>query len=387
MPFDCRYRVVHGPEACLASCPTRASVGGFSAALVERPGEEPPADPRVVDIALLDMHHGWPNLGHDCLVHAIQNAVCDMQPALTRAGLSVRVLSYDVRRGHVIPEPPGGRFAVYVGTGGPGHLDPRRNDGVDPGSQGIVEDPAWEAPLFRLFDAILAHHTASLLAVCHTFGVMCRWLGIADVVLRGPEKGGKSAGIVESVLTAEALRHPWFSRFAAALPTAPHFRVLDNRLYDLVPRGPLPAHVAAVAHEALGHGGPAGEALTMIDVARRSDVVPRVLGVNHHPEVVNRKRLMVVLRQKLERGNVTAEWYEERMRTLAQPIEDEAGDRLLHLTSSYTLLAPLRVHLYREVGRRAAAFGVPLLADLEALPLTYSLTRDAFDPGMHLTAP
>lgn len=387
MPFDCRYRVAHGPEACLASCPTAAPVGGFSVVHVERSGEEPPADPRLVDLALLDMHHGWPNLGHDCLVHAIQNAVCDMQPVLARAGLSVRVLSYDVRRGHVIPEPPGGRFAVYVGTGGPGHLDPRRNDGVDPGSQGIAEDPAWEAPLFRLFDDILAHHTASLLAVCHTFGVMCRWLGIADAVLRGPEKGGKSAGIVESVLTAEARRHPWFSRFAEVLPTAPHFRVLDNRLYDLVPSGPLPAHVVPIAYEALGHGGPAGEALTMIDVARRTDVVPRILGVNHHPEVVNRQRLMVVLRQKLERGNVTADWYEERMRTLAQPIEDEAGDRLLYLTSSYTLLAPLRVHLYREVGRRAAAFGVRLLDDLEALPLTYSLARDTFDPGVHLTTP
>lgn len=387
MPFDCQYRAIHGPEACLASCPTRTSVGGFSFARVERDGDVPPVDPRLIDVALLDMHHGWPNLGHDCLVHAVQNAVCDMQPVLARAGVSVRVLSYDVRRGHMIPEPPGGRHAIYVGTGGPGHLDPRRNDGVDPGSQGIDEDPAWEPPLFRLFDAILAHHTASLLAVCHTFGVMCRWLGIAEVRLRGPEKGGKSAGIVENVLTDEATAHPWFSRFAAELPTSPHFRVLDNRLYDLVPRGPLPGGVTAIAYEALGHGGPAGDALTMVDIGRGTDVVPRVLGVNHHPEVVNRQRQIVVLRQKLERGGVSPDWVEERMRTLEQPIEDEFGDRLLHLTSSYTLLAPLRVHLYREAGRRAAALGVPLLADLEALPLTYSLVRDGFDPRVHLTAP
>lgn len=125
----------------------------------------------------------------------------------------------------------------------------------------------------------------------------------------------------------------------------------------------------------------------MIDVGRRSDVVPRVLGVNHHPEVVNRQRQLVVLRQKLARGGVSPEWAEERMRTLEQPIEDEFGDRLLYLTSSYTLLAPLRVHLYREAGRRAAAFGVPLLDGLDALPLTYSLVRDGFDPRMHLTAP
>ncbi len=387
MPFDCQYRVTHGPGACLVSCPTRVGPGGFLFARVERPGDLPPADPSLIDIALLDMHHGWPNLGHDCLVHAVQNAVCDMRPLLARAGLSVRVLSYEVRQGHMIPEPPGGRHTIYLGTGGPGHLDPRRNDGVDPGSQGIVEDPAWESPLFRLFDAILADHTASLLAVCHTFGVMCRWLGIADVRLRGPAKGGKSAGIVENMLTGEAMIHPWFSRFAAELPAAPRFRVLDNRLYDLVPGRPLPAGVTAIAHETIGRGGPAGEALTMIDVGRRSDVVPRVLGVNHHPEVVNRQRQLVVLRQKLARGGVSPEWAEERMRTLEQPIEDEFGDRLLYLTSSYTLLAPLRVHLYREAGRRAAAFGVPLLDGLDALPLTYSLVRDGFDPRMHLTAP
>ena len=72
----------------------------------------------------------------------------------------------------------------------------------------------------------------------------------------------------------------------------------------------------------------------------------------------------MVLRRKLERGNVTQEWFDERMRTLSEPIEDEFGDRLLHLTSSYTLLAPLRAMLYREVERRAAALGVPLAHDL-----------------------
>ena len=46
--------------------------------------------------------------------------------------------------------------------------------------------------------------------MCHTFGVMCRWLGIADAVLRGPEKGGKSFGIVDNLLTDAALEHPWF---------------------------------------------------------------------------------------------------------------------------------------------------------------------------------
>jgi hypothetical protein len=378
MPFDCQHRARYGPEVCLTDCPVHAPVGAMDFVRVEHAGEVPPADARVVDVALLDMHHGWPNLGHDSLVHAIQNAVCDMQAGLEAARLSVRVVSYDVRRGHMIPEPPGGRHAIYVGTGGPGHLDPARNDGTAEGSQGIVEDPAWEARLFRVFDRIIEDEHASLFGVCHTFGVMCRWLGVADVVLRGPGKGGKSAGINENVLTDAALAHPWYGRFAEQLPDRRHFRILDNRLYDLVPRGPLPSGMTAVAYESLGHNGPAGDAITMIEAARdRAGVMPRVVGVNHHPEIVNRTRQMVVLQRKLERGNVTREWYEERMRTLTEPIEDEFGDRLLHLTASYTMMAPLRFSLYRAVQERADSMHISLGFDAADLPLTYSLAADA----------
>src|SRR5438067_1910781 len=80
-------------------------------------------------------------------------------------GAKVRVLSYDVRRSIQIPQSPNGRFQLYLGTGGPGHLDPRFNDGVREESQGIAETSAWEAPLFRLFDEIVAHPSAALFGV------------------------------------------------------------------------------------------------------------------------------------------------------------------------------------------------------------------------------
>jgi hypothetical protein len=375
MPFDCRYRERFGHEACLASCQA-ASV--FSVVPVSAAEDVPPPDPRLIDVAVLDMHHGWPNLGHGAIVHAMQNAVCDVAPQLGRAGLGFRVLSYDVRRGGAIPAAPGGRHALYVGTGGPGHLDPRRNDGVSEGSQGIAEDPGWEAPLFRLFDAIHASDDAVLLGVCHTFGVMCRWLGAADAVLRGPEKGGKSTGIVDNVLTDEGLSHPWFARFAEALPDRRRFRVLDNRLYDLVPPATgLPGGLRAVACEA-GPGGAPGEALTMIEAARSADgVMPRIFGVNHHPEIVNRPRLLVMLERTYARGEVSREWYEERKAALTEPIADEWGDRLLHLTSSYTFMGPLRFHLYRLARERARSLGLRLAVDEAMLHLTYEVQRAA----------
>jgi hypothetical protein len=373
MPFDCRHRQRFGPEACLSSCPAAPPV--FQVVRVQRAADVPAPEPHLVDIAVLDMHHGWPNLGHDAIVQAMQNALCDHAGPLRTAGIGFRVVSYDLRRGdQVIPEPPGKRHALYVGTGGPGHLDPRMNDGLSEGSQGIREDPAWEPRLFALFDAIRASESAVLLSVCHTFGVMCRWLGAADAVLRGPEKGGKSTGVVENILTDDALKHPWFSRFAEALPDRRRLFALDNRLYDLVPRGPLPAGVTAISYEALGKGGPAGGALTMMEVARdEAGVMPRILGVNHHPEIVNRSRLLVTLERQFERGDVTREWYEERRTTLTEPVADAWGDRLIHLTSSYTFMAPLRFHLYKQARLRGAALGRSLPVDEAILPLTFGV--------------
>lgn len=327
---------------------------------VESPADLPPPDARVVDVAILDMNLRWPNLGHDSLVHAVQDAALDLVPALAGTGLKVRALSHEVRDRHQVPGPPAsGRFSLYLGTGGPGHLDPRCNDGESPGSQGIHEDPAWEAPVFRLFDAIEASRDAALLAVCHSFGVMCRWAGLARPSLRGPEKGGKSAGIQENLLTAEARRHPWFSQLSAELPDGRRLPVVDHRLFDLIPEGPFPPGRVPIGYEAQGVGGPAGEALTMLEFARDvGAVMPRVFGSNHHPEVVDRAHQMLVLEQKRERGEVTAEWLEERRRVLSETYGDDPDDHRLQRTSDYTLLLPLRFHLNRQVRLRAESLGL-----------------------------
>jgi hypothetical protein len=326
---------------------------------VESPADLPAADPRVVDVAVLDMNFGWPNLGHDSIVHAVRDAASDLEPALDEAGLRVRALSYDVRARHQVPEPPGGRFGLYLGTGGPGHLDPRRNDGESAGSQGLVEDPAWEAPLFRLFDAVEASREAALLAVCHTFGVLCRWSGVAEPSLRGAEKGGKSAGIQENLLTAEARRHPWFAQLAAELPDGRRLPVVDHRLFDLIPRGGGRPAGVPIGREALGVGGPEGPALTMMEFARDpAGVMPRLFGANHHPEVMDRAHQLLVLAEKQARGEVDDVWVEDRRRVLSQAYGDDLDDRRLRLTSEYTLLQPLRFHLFRQVRRRAESLGL-----------------------------
>src|SRR5262249_1752637 len=157
-----------------------------------------------------DMNHGWANLGHDSLVHLIQDVACDTLGLLEANHLSLRALSFDVRRTGIVPEANSDRYPLYVGTGGPGHIDPWRNDGRSEESQGVKEDASWERRAFNLFDYIYKNDRTALLAVCHTFGVMCRWSGIADPVYRDAKKGGKSTGVLENILTPQAKVHPWF---------------------------------------------------------------------------------------------------------------------------------------------------------------------------------
>ncbi|HEV8253751.1 MAG TPA: hypothetical protein VGQ78_03280 [Vicinamibacteria bacterium] len=341
----------------------------FRFARVESPADVPREDERCVDVAVLDMNHGWPNLGHDSLVTAVREATEEIGPALDAAGLSVRALSYDVRRSQAVPAAPNGRFALYLGTGGPGHLDPRQNDGSSPGSQGIREDASWEGRVFALFDAIHRSPRAALLGVCHTFGVMCRWAGVAEPVLRPAAKGGKSAGVLENILTPEGEAHPWFARMAEELPDHRRLRVIDHRLFDLIPTEDRPAGFTPIGYETQGLGGPRGDALTMAEFARDAGrVMPRVFGVNHHPEILDRTRQMRILQEKLQRGEVTREWAEDRGRILMTSYPDERTDRRLRITSDYTLFAPLRFHLYRQLRLRAEALGLEVDVHEDRVP-------------------
>ena len=297
-------------------------------------GPVAPPDRAHVDVAILDMNHNWPNVGHDSLVRAVREAAEWYQGA----GLVVRVFSFDVRGAMHLPE--SGRFKLFIGTGGPGHLDPRRNDGAAEWSQGIVESAAWEAPLFRLFDQILNDEQSSLIAVCHTFGLLCRWSAAARPVLRAE----KSSGMPTNALTDAGVAHPWFGRFAHQLADGRHFRVVDNRLFDLIAERREESMIAFENDDSDG--------LTMLELARDAGGMPRVLGANHHPEIIDRQHIMTVLERKRNHAEVTPAWYEERASTMLDLFTGER-ERESRLTSEYTLLAPLRHHLGKLVADRA----------------------------------
>ena len=188
-------------------------------------------------------------------------------------------------------------------------------------------------------------------------------------MLRSAAKGGKSAGVQENVLTEDAVRHPWFGRLADELPDHRRLRVVDHRLFDLIPPPELPRGLTPIGYEVRGVEGPTGEAITMIEWERDgAGTMPRVFGVNHHPEIVDRSRQMLILRQKLDRGEVDRAWFDDRARVMTETYSDDAGDQRLHLTSDYTLMGPVRYHLYRQVRRRAESLGLRLDLHEDMLP-------------------
>lgn len=317
---------------------------------VERPGEEPPADPGVLEAAVLDMHHGFANLGHASIVDTLLGIARDERALLGRRAPAFRVVSYDVRKGLALPRDPS-RFALLVGTGGPGALDPRQNDGESPLSQGVREDPSWEAPLHRLFERVLADGRVSLLGICHSFGLLVRWSGIGHAEPRPASKGGKSAGVVVNYLTEKARRHPWFSGLYHA-SYGQRIQVLDSRLFDLLPTGRNGVDV--LANEAApGEGDARGEAITMVELARSADgQTPRVWGMNYHPEIGDRGQQRDRILRLHAAGLVSDAWLDERIRALDAWDSSESTERRLQITASFSFEQPVRRILQRAFAER-----------------------------------
>ncbi len=330
--------------------PALAEDAQLSYERVTRPDDEPLPKRGVVDVAVLDMHHGYANLGHQSIVETLLNLARDEREALGKNAPGFRVISYDVRAGLAVPNGSASRFALIVGTGGPGALDPRENDGASPGSQGVLENPSWEGPLFRFFDRVLADRRTYLLGVCHSFGVLSRWSGVAESVYRIPKKGAKSVGVVTNVLTAAAKHHPWFSGLYR-VRNGPLVKVLDSRLYDLIATGRGEANV--LAYEEGPREGTLGDALTMVEFARAEDgVAPRIWGVNCHPEIGDRGQQRERLDRLAELGEVSPEWVEERRRALEAWNESAATERGLQWTSQWTFEGPLRRVIAKTLAER-----------------------------------
>ncbi len=82
--------------------------------------------------------------------------------------------------------------------------------------------------------------------------------------------------------------------------------------------------------------------------------MPRVFGMNHHPEIIDRQHVIAVLEEKRVHGDVSTDWYHERAGTMQNLLQGEY-ERQSRITSEYTFTGPLRYYLGKLIAEIASS--------------------------------
>ena len=132
------------------------------------------------------------------------------------------------------------------------------------------------------------------------------------------------------------------------------FQVIDSRLFDLIPDPAAVLNVAPLSFETLPGDHSVGDAITGVEFARdASGTMPRMFGVNHHPEIMDSGRQKLIIENLMDHGEVTRAWYEERMNVLALGNRDVEIAQQLAMTTGFTFVWPLRFQLVKDLRRHA----------------------------------
>jgi homoserine O-succinyltransferase len=122
----------------------------------------------TVNIAVIDLYDGKQNQGLRCLRDLLKQAGENLP------GLSVAFDFFDTRHGGELPDT---NYDIFISSGGPG--SPYDGQGL-----------AWEKNYFNLVDRIYTHNQNCnpqkkyVFFICHSFQMMVRFFGLAEVVKR-----------------------------------------------------------------------------------------------------------------------------------------------------------------------------------------------------------
>lgn len=210
---------------------------------------------RPLRVAVIDLYDNTPNQGMRAireLLTACDGRFCD-QP-----------LTFEVFETRYLGEAPGLDFDVYLSSGGPG--SPFEGEGQP-----------WEANYFGWLDAVWAHNQRLGVAkkhvffICHSFQMMVRHFGLAEVTKRRSESFGifpvhKTPQGQQDALFA-ALSDPFyaadFRKWQVVQPNLSRFDELGAEVLALEKKRP---HV------------PLERAMMAIRIT------PEIVGVQFHPE-------------------------------------------------------------------------------------------------------
>ena len=261
MPFDCDHRRTLGPDVCPAACHAVDAAARSPTSGPTSRRDLPTPEPGVAR-RLRPRHE--PRLAeHRPRRHRHGGADGGLRPGRTRsprAGLRIRVVSCDVRRGLVVPPLPDARGGLYLGTGGPGHIDPalQRRRRRQPGHRrvaglGVAALRALRRrarPPRRGADRHLPHlRRDEPLARRRRSGAARPREGRQE---RRHRRHRADAGSRPRIPGSAR----WRSGVADEPGHAGRIRVLDSRLYDLLPRPAMAATVTPLGFEAAARRQP-----------------------------------------------------------------------------------------------------------------------------------
>ncbi len=210
-----------------------------------------------IKVAILDLYNGEQNLG----MHAIERFLLNGRAHYS--GRSFAWTVFDVRRVGVVPDLS---YDLYISSGGPG--SPFDGEGT-----------AWEAAYFAWLRALWEWNERErasgavkhALFICHSFQLMCRHFGVADVT----ERRSPSFGVFPVHPTSAGVEDPLFHGLADPFYAADFRRWQavqrhEGRLRDLGAR--ILAREKIRPHVALE------QAIMALRIS------PEIVGVQFHPE-------------------------------------------------------------------------------------------------------
>ncbi len=243
-------------------------------------------------VALIDLYNGEPNLG----IQAIKDLV--MRWGTNELDEPLELDHFETRKTGTIP---GLEYDVYLLSGGPG--SPFDGEGTD-----------WEAAYFELVDALWQHNNQPdtdpkhALFICHSFQMMCRHFGLADVV----QRKSTSFGVFKAHQTPEGksdpilegLQDPFyvadFRDWQAIQPKTSVFEKLGATVLALEKQRP---HV------------PMERALMGIRLS------PEMVGVQFHPEA-DPAGMLVHFQKEARRAAIIETHGEEKFNQIISRLED-----------------------------------------------------------------
>lgn len=199
------------------------------------------SDKRHIHIAILDLYEGQPNQGMRCI-----------RELLTQFGhthqLQITWEEFDVRLKHELPDLS---YDIYISSGGPG--SPLDSEGSE-----------WENLYFNWLQSVEDYNNAphnpvkkSVLFICHSFQLACRYFKIAEVAKRKSTAFGVfpvhmlEAGKDEPVFAG--LQDPFYSvdsrDYQVIRPDTQRLRQLDATLLAIEkerPHVPLERAIMAI---------------------------------------------------------------------------------------------------------------------------------------------